>query len=323
MDDTITAVPASAMLRDVLHGLQPDVRKLSPKYFYDEVGAGLFDDITRLEAYYPTRTELGIMNRHVGEMADAIGPAARIIEFGSGSGLKTRLLLEHVHQPAAYTPIDISCVQLDEFAASVAGELPALEVLPLCADYMQPLTLPQPQTAPATTVAFFPGSTIGNFEPVEAARFLERIRRLCAPNGSLLLGTDMHKDTAVLERAYNDPEGVTAAFNLNMLEHINRATGADFNVSQWRHHAFYDLEMQRIEMRLVCKADCTVTVPASQDTDAATFQFSAGDHITTEYSHKFTPAAVAELAASTGWRIDRQWTDDAGWFSIWLLRVAE
>jgi dimethylhistidine N-methyltransferase len=319
VSESAPAVAGDQLLGDVLHGLDPAVRKLPPKYFYDEQGALLFDRITELDAYYPTRTELGIMEAHVRDMAAAIGPAARIVEFGSGSGLKTRLLLEHAQQPASYTPIDISCEQLDDFADSVRREFPGLDVLPLCGDYMHPLELPAPRSAAARTVAYFPGSTIGNFEEAEAAAFLRRIRRLCGEDGALLLGTDMHKDTAVLERAYNDPEGVTAEFNLNVLSHINRVTGADFDPGQWRHHAFYDEAERRIEMRLIAVEECAVTVPVPDAAGAARFEFARGDHITTEYSHKFTAAAVHGLAAATGWRVERVWTDERGWFSVWLL----
>jgi dimethylhistidine N-methyltransferase len=309
------------LLRDVLRGLQPGVRKLPPKHFYDAAGAALFDRITELEAYYPTRTELWILEAHVHEMAAAIGPGARVIEFGSGSGMKTRLLLRSLEEPAAYTPIDISCEQLGEFAASVRDEFPGLEVTPVCGDYMQTLVLPRPQRPATRTVGFFPGSTIGNFERLEAAAFLRRIARLCGPGGGLVLGTDMHKDIAVLERAYNDPEGVTAAFNLNLLARINRECGADFDMAQWQHRAHYDVDRHRIEMQLVCTDDCVVTVTANGKDHR--FEFRSGEHITTEYSHKFTPESVRDLADQTGWQVERVWSDDAEWFAVWLLRVSE
>jgi dimethylhistidine N-methyltransferase len=318
---TAPAAADGALLRDVLHGLAPDVRKLPPKYFYDEVGAQLFERITGLEAYYPTRTELAILEQHMPEMASLIGPRARIIEFGSGSGLKTRLLLEHLDRPVAYTPIDISCEQLEAFADSVREEFPALEAQPVCGDYMRTLALPVPGEVPARTLAFFPGSTLGNFEEPEAAAFLQRVATLCGPGGVLLLGTDMHKDTVVLERAYNDEEGVTAAFNLNVLSHINRATAADFNPKQWRHHAFYDEIRLRIEMRLVCESDCVVTVPTGEG-DVERFEFARGEYITTEYSHKYTPESVRALAARTGWHVERVWMDEDCWFAVWLLQVS-
>jgi dimethylhistidine N-methyltransferase len=314
------AVGHDTLLDDVIRGLQPGVRKLPPKHFYDETGAALFDRITQLGAYYPTRTELAILEAHLPAMTAAIGPRARIIEFGSGSGVKTKLLLRHLDEPATYMPIDISCAQLSDFADSVRAEFAGLDVTPVCADYMQTLVLPAPATPPARTVAFFPGSTIGNFERLEAAAFLRRVARLCGTGGGMLLGTDMHKDSAVLERAYNDPEGVTAAFNLNLLVRVNRECGADFDPAGWQHRAFYDEANQRIEMRLVSRHDCVVTMPSPAG--AHRFEFRRGEHITTEYSHKFTRAAIEDLAAQTGWQIERVWTDAARWFAVWLLRVA-
>src|SRR5512146_142426 len=234
---------------DVRAGLSRLPRSLPCKYFYDEAGAELFDRITQLEAYYPTRTELSILRRHLPEIADLIGPAARLVEFGSGSGLKTRLLLRPLRAPAAYVPVDISRVQLREFALSLAGEFPRLDVRPICADYTANWAIPSLMAA-ARTVAFFPGSTIGNFEVDEAAAFLARVRSLCGPGGALLIGVDLAKDRATIERAYDDPEGVTAAFNLNLLHRINRECGADFDLDAFRHHAFYDESQQRIEMQL-------------------------------------------------------------------------
>jgi dimethylhistidine N-methyltransferase len=305
----------------VLSGLAARPRSLPPKFFYDERGAQLFERITRLDEYYPTRTELGIMERHVAAMAELIGPRARIIEFGSGSGLKTRILLEHLSEPASYVPVDISREQLVRFALSVAHDFPELEVQPVCADYTTAIPLPDAEHA-ARTVAFFPGSTIGNFETGEAARFLRRVADLCGPAGGLLIGADLHKDPAVIERAYNDDEGVTAAFNLNILRRANRETGADFDLASFRHHAFYDRGEHRIEMRLVADRASTITVP---DNDGALveFAFRKGDFITTEYSHKYTPEAFAALARGSGWRVRRFWTDDRGWFGIWLLERSE
>jgi L-histidine Nalpha-methyltransferase len=310
--------PLPVMLADVLHGLRPDVRKVSPKYFYDDVGARLFEEITTLDEYYPTRTEAAILRAHAGAMAQAIGPGARVVEFGSGSGEKTRLLLRQLIEPAAYVPVDIACEQLDAFAGDVRREFPELRVAPLCADYMQPLQLPA-ATAGRRTVAFFPGSTIGNLEPEEAAAFLERVARGCGEGGGLLLGTDMHKDTRVLERAYNDEAGVTAAFNLNMLARFNRELGTGFDMDVWRHAAFYDEAYRRIEMRVVASADTVVTVPGPDGAAPARFAFAAGEWITTEYSHKYTPDDVRDMAARTGWEVTRLWTDPDAWFAVWLL----
>jgi dimethylhistidine N-methyltransferase len=312
--------PADRLYEDVRAGLAARPRKLLPKYFYDEAGALLFERITRLDDYYPTRTELRILQRHIGEIADAIGPAARILELGSGSGLKTRHLLRHLLRPASYMPVDISRAQLMEFATSIAGELPALEVLPVCADYTQEWTPPAGTAHAARTVAFFPGSTIGNFEPDDAVAFLRRVRSLCGPGGGLLIGVDLHKDRPTLERAYNDGEGVTAAFNLNLLQRINRECGADFDTGAFRHHAFYDERRHRIEMRLVSIRRTLVTLPARDAGEApAEFHFEPLDFITTEYSHKYTLPDFRELARATGWSVERLWSDERCWFSVWLL----
>ncbi len=313
--------PADRLYDDVRAGLAAAPRKLPPKYFYDEAGARLFERITELDAYYPTRTELAILERHIGEIAAAVGPAVRLVEFGSGSGLKTRLLLRHLHRPACYLPVDISRAQLRELAHALAGEFPALEVLPVCADYTRAWSLPRTGREAMRTVAFFPGSTIGNFEPPEAVAFLSRVRGLCGPGGGLLIGADLEKDRATLERAYDDTEGVTAAFNLNLLQRINRECGADFDLSAFRHHAFYDDVHHRIEMRLIATRGSVVTLPApAGDGEALEFRFRRGDFITTEYSHKYTPARFRALAAAAGWGVDRVWTDERPWFSVWLLR---
>jgi dimethylhistidine N-methyltransferase len=306
------------LLDDVIHGLQPGVRKLPPKYFYDDVGARLFERICELDEYYPTRTELSILRQHAPDIAAAIGPRARIVELGSGSGLKTRLLLRHLVDPAAYVPVDIAETQLHRFAAELLVEFPELTVEPVAADYTQRVALPDAPAGTARTIAFFPGSTIGNFEPGDAAAFLTRLRRLCGTDGGLILGTDMHKDPHILHAAYNDAAGVTAAFNLNLLSRLNRELGADFDPAAFVHDAIYDERHQRIEMRLVCRRTCSVRVP-QPGADDALFNFQRGEYITTEYSHKYTVQSVHELAERTGWRVDRRWTDPRQFFSVWLL----
>jgi dimethylhistidine N-methyltransferase len=214
-------------------------------------------------------------------------------------------------------PVDISREQLVRFALDVAHEFPELNVCPVCADYTQSFPLPPVDDA-HRTLAFFPGSTIGNFERGEAERFLRRIGALVGSGGALLIGADLHKDRATVERAYNDDAGVTAAFNRNLLVRINRETGADFDVDSFRHEAFYDEVHRRIEMRLVADRRMSVTVP--DDAGAAhVFAFDEGDFIRTEYSHKYTPADFAALAQRTGWRVERVWTDERSWFGVWLL----
>jgi L-histidine Nalpha-methyltransferase len=308
------------MREDVADGLMQRPPKLAPKYFYDDAGARLFEQITELDAYYLTRTEIGILERHLGDIAGHVGPEARVVEFGSGSGRKTRALLRALDRPAAYTPIDVAREQLHDVATSLRREFPALHVHPVCADYTAELQLPALPVGFRGTLAFFPGSTIGNFEPLHALRFLRRVRRLVGPDGGLLVGTDMHKDTAVLERAYNDPEGVTAAFNLNLLHRLNRECGTDFDVSAFRHHAIYDEANRRIEMRLVCERDVVITVPATPRRASQRIDMRAGEFIITEYSHKFTPDGFEALAGEAGWHVARTWQDDAGAFCIWLLR---
>ena len=311
----------SHIRNDVVAGLSARPRVLPAKYFYDETGAALFDRITELPEYYPTRTELQILERHEDEIANAIGPRVHLIEFGSGSGLKTRLLLRTLEAPAAYSPVDISREQLIDFATSVNVEFPALDVMPVCADYTQAVSVPAPAVAPERRVAFFPGSSIGNFHPLEAAAFLRRVHGLVGRSGGLLVGADLHKDPAVLHAAYNDGEGVTAAFNLNMLTRLNRELGADFDTTAFTHNAFYDVAKQRIEMRLLCTRACTVTIPGNAGSQDQTFEFAAGDHITTEYSYKYAPETFESMAEGAGWRPARFWTDPRGWFGVWLLHV--
>lgn len=305
---------ADALLRDVLDGLSQPQKKLLPKYFYDDRGARLFERICDLDEYYLTRTETCVLQAHAEDIARAVGPRVRLLEFGSGSGIKTRLLLQCLQEPAEYVPVDISVAQLLAFADAVAREFPRLRVSPLAGDYSRGVVLPE-RGAASRTVAFFPGSSIGNFEPAEAAAFLSAARRTCGAGGAMILGTDMHKDPATLERAYNDAAGVTAEFNLNLLHRINRECGADFDLSAFRHHAVYDVAARRIEMRLVCRRDCAVHIGRRR------FDFTAGEHILTEYSHKYMPQDVHRLAAGAGWHVERCWPDPDAAFVVWLLRA--
>lgn len=310
-----------SLAADVRAGLAASPRQLPPKYFYDDAGAQLFERITQLEEYYPTRTETGILRRHAAEMAGLIGPCVRLLEFGSGSGAKTRIVLEQLEQPTSYVPIDISRRQLLAFADAVAADFPDVAVQPVCADYTSPVVLPADPFA-RRTAAFFPGSTIGNFEVAEAQAFLRHVAELCGRSGQLLIGADLHKDPRVLERAYNDGEGVTAAFNLNLLRRINRECGADFDLAGFRHNALYDELHHRIEMRLVCTRAQLVSLPALKGLKAASFEFFPGDYIITEYSHKYTMPGFAALARKAGWQVSKTWTDERHWFAVWLLQTA-
>ncbi|MQA89705.1 MAG: L-histidine N(alpha)-methyltransferase [Gemmatimonas sp.] len=304
---------------DVVRGLTRRPRTLPPKYFYDEKGARIFEQITELEAYYPTRTEISILRAHAAEMAERVGRNVRLVEFGSGSGDKTWLILEHLVAPAAYIPVDISRAQLVDFAIRVSEAFPNLRVEAVCADYTAEYELPDDVPA-SRSVAFFPGSTIGNFEPGEAETFLGRVRRLVGPNGGLLLGVDLRKDPGVIELAYNDPQGVTAEFNLNLLRRINRECYADFDLDGFRHNAFFDDEASRIEMRLVSERRQAVRVGGGPEDGAALeVEFHQGDHITTEYSHKYDLLRFAGMADAAGWRITDTWTDEREWFAVLLL----
>lgn len=303
-------------LDDVLGGLGRVPKVLPCKYFYDARGSQLFDRICELDAYYPTRTELSILRRHLGEIVDRLGPRCLLVEYGSGSSLKTRILLDHLEAPAGYVPIDISREHLAASARALAAAYEGLPVLAVCADYTQAFELPRlpSEEAPAQVVVFFPGSTIGNFTPAEAQAFLVRLGGICGPGGGVLVGVDLQKDVGVLHAAYNDAEGVTAAFNKNLLVRINRELGADFDVDRFAHEAVYDAGHGRIEMRLVS------TVRQEVRVGKARFAFEAGERVVTEYSYKYTPAGFAALAASAGFAVEAVWTDPRRYFSVQFLR---
>ncbi len=285
-------------------------KELPCKYFYDEVGSALFEQITELEEYYPTRTELGIMERHAAEMAGLLGPRCLLIEYGSGSSLKTRRLLDRLREPAGYAPIDVSGEHLRRSARALGEEYPEIEVLPLCADFTRPLGLPACRKAAARRVVYFPGSTLGNFAPEAALALLRQTAVLCGRDGALLLGIDLQKDPRVIEAAYNDRRGVTAAFNRNILVRINRELGADFDIEQFAHRAFYNAAQGRIEMHLVSRRDQVVRV------GGVPFFFAAGESIHTENSYKYSLPALADLAWAGGFAAERVWADEHQYFSV-------
>ncbi len=303
-----------ALRAEILDGLHAPAKHLPCKLLYDARGAELFEHITTLRAYYPTRTELGILEAALPELAALAGRHVHVVELGSGSGRKTRLLLQALQNPAAYTPIDISHSQLQQLALDLGAEFPELRVSPVAADYTREFHLPPRTPGHGRTIAFFPGSTIGNFEPEQALGFLHRMRALTGDDGYFLVGVDFVKDIRTLERAYNDPEGVTAAFNLNMLSHVNRLVGTDFSVARFRHAAIFDARASRIEMRLISFYAQVVRVR-----EAAPIYFRPGEHIVTEHSYKYEPAAFAELAGRAGFRVQRLWTDHRRWFGVYLL----
>jgi L-histidine N-alpha-methyltransferase len=297
-------------LAEILEGLSRPQKSLSPKFFYDERGSALFEAICELPEYYPTRTELGIMRAHIGDIAQRVGPRASVIEPGSGASVKTRILLEHLDQPAAYVPVDISREHLVASAAELARDFPAIEVLPVAADFTHPFPLPSPRIPPERNLVYFPGSTIGNFSAAAAQDFLRVMHQEAGDNGALLIGIDLKKDPAVLHRAYNDSAGVTAEFNLNMLRRINREFGADFDLAAFRHRAVWDEEYGRIEMRLVSDRAQTVRIGGRE------FGFKPDEFIVTEHSHKYSPRQFSKMAERAGFRVVDAWTDPNRWFSV-------
>lgn len=292
----------------VLSGLARHPKALEPKFFYDARGSQLFDAITGLEEYYPTRAETAALERHAAEIAAFVGRGASLVEFGSGSSVKTRLLLENLTDLQSYVPIDISGEHLQAAAEGLAADY-ALPVIPVHADYTSAFTLPAAVPA-ARRVGFFPGSTIGNFDPPAAVAFLRRARDLLGPGARFIVGADLQKDEARLIAAYDDAKGVTAAFNMNLLRRINRELAGDFDLASFRHEARYDSDFGRIEMHLVSLADQQVNVAGQR------FGFSMGESIHTENSYKYTPESFAALAGEGGWRSEAQWLDPDGLFSL-------
>jgi L-histidine N-alpha-methyltransferase len=297
-------------LAGILEGLRKRQKNLSPKYFYDERGSELFDEICDLPEYYPTNTELSIMQQHVGDMAKRIGPQASLIEFGSGSSLKIRILLQHLEQLAAYVPVDISREHLIKAADAISRDFPDIEVLPVAADFTQPFELPSPQVMPIRNVVYFPGSTIGNFSPDAAHQLLQVMHHEAGENGALLIGIDLQKDIQVIERAYNDSAGVTARFNLNILRRINREFGANFNLDNFSHRAAYNSEFGRIEMHLISQCKQSVLLAGER------VDFIAGEELLTEHSHKYTYESFANLAQCAGFKVDATWTDADQMFAV-------
>lgn len=296
--------------QEVLAGLQQPIKQLPAKLFYDERGSHLFDQICHLPEYYPTRTEQAIMDTYIPEMAALLGPGVLLIEYGSGSSQKTRTLLDHLPWPAGYVPIDISKEQLMQSAAKIALTYPGLEVLPVCADYEKAYQIPVPAQAASRRVVYYPGSTIGNFHPAEAVAFLKQLRFRCGKDCELLIGVDLKKDKTILQRAYNDSAGVTAAFNLNVLTRLNRELGANFDLEKFSHHAFYNEGAGRIEMHLVSLWEQTVRV------NGRVISLDAGESIWTESSYKYTVTEFARLAAQAGFKLKKVWTDSQHWFSV-------
>ena len=307
-----SAAVDATFLRDALAGLGARPKRLSPKYFYDEAGAQLFEEITALPEYYLTDCELQILRERAADIARFFPAGSALIEFGSGSSKKVRIVLSAAPTISAYVPVDISSEMLNQQADELRRDDPRLLVLPLAADIMQPFALPAAVTEMPHT-GFFPGSTIGNLEPHEACAFLRHAGRMLGRGAGFIIGVDLVKDPKTLNAAYNDRAGVTAKFNLNLLARINRELGGDFDLERFSHHAFYNSERHRIEMHLASKKRQKVRV------GGRTFEFRAGETIHTENSYKYTLESFAALARGSGWNPVFAWTDAGGNFSIHAL----
>ena len=305
---------ASDFATDLLAGLSAHPKRLPPKHFYDAAGSRLFERITALPEYYPTRTELRILADHAEEIAAFIPNGAALVEFGSGSSTKVRLLLDKLPRLAAYVPVDISAEFLDDEAARLGDEFPHLSIVPVAADFTRGFVLPR-GLARHPLAGFFPGSTIGNLERHEATLFLQRAGRVLGAGAMLVVGVDLVKDQRILNAAYNDAAGVTARFNLNLLTRINREVGANFHPECFEHHAVFNSRLNRIEMHLASVKRQKVRV------DGETIEFRAGETIHTENSYKYTIESFGCLARGAGWRPTAVFTDDAKFFSVHALTL--
>lgn len=301
-------------LREVLEGLSRRPKRLPCKLLYDELGSRLFERICELPEYYLTRTELGILRDNAAEMARAVGSGALVIEFGSGTSLKTRVLLDALERPRAYVPVDISASALAAGVAGLWARYPALEVHPVCADYTRELVLPKIRDF-ERVVVFFPGSTIGNFDRAEALDFLHRVHDLCEQQGLLLIGVDLEKDRATLEAAYDDRQGVTAEFNRNVLRVVNRTCSARFPLDGFAHRALYEPRFGRVEMHLVSRCAQEIEVGPRR------IAFGDGEPIVTEHCYKYALADFCDLARAGGFEPARVWTDPGRLFGVLLLRT--
>ena len=304
-------------LEEVIEGLSQPQKRLPCKYFYDETGCELFDRICKLDEYYLTRTELDIMDRCAAEMGETIGSDCLLIELGIGSGTKTRILLDNLEPPLTFVPVDIAKESLVENATVLSRRYTEFDIQPICADFSQPFDLPDFETKHDRRVVYFPGSTVGNFTRQDASRLLSRMARMCGDNGGLLIGLDLQKDRATLEAAYNDDQGVTAAFNLNLLARINEELNADFQLGQFEHRAEYNSEEHRIEIFLdsVCEQQVSV--------DGQRFAFAKGEAICTEHSHKYDLEDFEKLVAPLGFKLRSTWTDANEYFAVVFFEITE
>ncbi len=298
---------------EVLSGLSKAQKELPSKYFYNEQGSRLFERICSLDEYYIPRTETAIMEDCIEEIVELIGPNILLIEYGSGNSAKTRILLDRLPGLVAYMPIDISQEQLLQATSELASDYKGLEVIPICADYTGYFEMPVLKRPYDRKVVYFPGSTIGNFELIQAGYFLEHVAGVCGPGGGLLIGVDLKKDPDILNRAYNDDKGITAAFNLNLLDRINRELDSNFHLDLFEHYAFYNPREGRVEMHLVSLKDHTVQL------DGTTITFAKGESIRTENSYKFNSDEFQKIAATAGFTVEHLWTDEQQCFSVQYL----
>jgi L-histidine Nalpha-methyltransferase len=308
--------PGEESFRDaVLKGFRGDRKSIPCKFLYDARGSTLFEEICRLPEYYPTRTEVAILEANAADIAAEMGPHCRLIEFGSGGSHKARILLEALDRPAAYVPVDISREHLRHAAAGIAADFPLLPVIAVCADYTAAFRLPPLSGPSGKRVGFFPGSTIGNFEPPAAERFLTNCAHILGSGGEMLIGVDLKKDPAILDAAYNDDAGVTAAFNLNLLQRINRELDGDLDLDGFAHLAFYNAAEGRVEIYIRSLADQEAQIAGQR------FQFAASELIHTEYSYKYAVPEFRALAARAGFRPVDTWTDPNDLFSLHYFRL--
>jgi dimethylhistidine N-methyltransferase len=312
-----TGAEDSAFESDVLAGLRATPKQLPPKYFYDGIGSQLFERITELPEYYPTRCEMRILREYGTDIARLVPQGAALVEFGSGSSKKARILLRALPPLAAYVPVDICGEMIEQEARELRPDFPGLKVIPVTADITQQFTLPAEALAAPARAGFFPGSTIGNFEPHEASAFLRNAARILGPGATLIVGADLVKPVEVLKAAYNDAAGVTAKFNLNLLVRINRELGGTFKLDTFEHHAFYNRERHRIEMHLASLKRQKVKVAGE------TIDFRAGETIHTENSYKYSVESLGALARGVGWQPAAAWTDPAKYFSIQAFTLVE
>lgn len=305
----------TAFRNDVLAGLSRVQKSIPPKYLYDAAGAALFERICALPEYYPTRAERDILTARAAELAERLGPDVTLVELGSGSSVKTALLLDRLAAPRAYVPVDLSADSLGAATSRLHRQYPGLMVLPVRADFTQTFTLPPAAAAARRVAVYFPGSTIGNLEPADAMLLMRKIRRRLAPGGLFIVGVDTLKPIAVLERAYNDAEGVTAAFNRNLLLRLRRELGAELDFEAFEHKACFNVPASRIEMHLRSRDDQALRV------DGRSFTVRCGETLHTENSYKYAPEAFAALAARAGFGPGQVWQDEAGLFSVHVLEA--